>query len=81
MRYCNPEIEDAMCDWDAVAQWVPCDFDIGATENILVANFYFRIVLNWLHRLGLSAESEPFRSSIFHGFVLRDGRKMGKSPG
>ena len=81
MRYCNPGIEEAMCDREAVARWVPCDFDIGGTENILVANFYFRIILNWLHRLGLSTESEPFRSSIFHGMVLKDGLKMSKSLG
>ena len=81
MRYCNPHYEEGMCDPEAVDYWIPCDFDIGGTENVTVANFYFRVVLKWLHRLGLSKESEPFKSSIFHGMVLKDGRKMSKSLG
>ncbi|HEX3683078.1 MAG TPA: leucine--tRNA ligase [Bryobacteraceae bacterium] len=81
MRYCNPRYAEAMCDPEAVDYWIPCDFDIGGTENVTVANFYFRVVLTWLHRLGLSKESEPFKSSVFHGMVLKDGRKMSKSLG
>jgi leucyl-tRNA synthetase len=81
MRYCNPRYEKAMCDPEAVEYWIPCDLDIGGTENVTVANFYFRVVLTWLHRLGLSKESEPFKSSIYHGMVLKDGRKMSKSLG
>ncbi|MCR9256706.1 MAG: leucine--tRNA ligase [Alphaproteobacteria bacterium] len=81
MRNCNPHYHDGMYDPDAVTYWVPCDFDIGGTENITVANFYFRVVLKWLDRLGLTPMSEPFKSSIFHGMVLKDGRKMSKSLG
>jgi leucyl-tRNA synthetase len=81
MRYCNPHYESGMCDPEAVDYWVPCDFDIGGTENVTVANFYFRVVLQWLHRLGLAKQSEPFKSSVFHGMVLKDGRKMSKSLG
>ncbi len=81
MRNCNPDHHTGFCDTAAVEYWVPSDLDIGGTENITVANFYFRVVLQWLHRLGLTSASEPFKSSIFHGMVLMDGRKMSKSVG
>ena len=81
LRYCNPDYKDGMYDPEAVDRWVPCDLDIGGTENITVANFYFRVILTWLNRLGFVSKTEPFKSSIFHGMVLKDGLKMSKSLG
>ncbi len=81
MRNCNPDYSEGMFDPEAVDYWIPCDLDIGGKENITVANFPFRAILNWLHRLGLSRKPEPYKGSLFHGLVLKDGHKMSKSLG
>ena len=46
-----------------------------------VGNFYFRVICNMLNKIGVTKESEPWKKFLFHGLVMKDGKKMSKSLG
>ncbi len=81
LKYCNTNYVNGIFDEKAVNDWMPCDIAIGGTEQITVGNFYYRVVLNLLHRIGITKHDEPWQDSLFHGLVMKDGRKMSKSLG
>lgn len=81
LRYCNTDYKEAMFDREAVDYWMPCDIGIGGTEQVTVGNFYYRVILNMLKKIGVTKNGEPWEKSLFHGLVMKDGRKMSKSLG
>lgn len=81
LKYCNTRYEQGIFDPKAVEYWMPCDIGIGGSEQITVGNFYFRVILNILGKIGVTRESEPWKKFLFHGLVMKDGQKMSKSLG
>lgn len=81
LRYCSVEHKEAIFDPGLTNYWMSCDIGIGGTEQITVGNYYFRVMLNILKKIGVTGFGEPWKKFLFHGLVMKDGRKMSKSLG
>ena len=61
--------------------WAPVDHYIGGIEHAILHLLYARFYHKLLRDEGLVQSSEPFKSLLTQGMVLKDGSKMSKSKG
>ncbi|RJR15899.1 MAG: leucine--tRNA ligase [Nitrospiraceae bacterium] len=61
--------------------WMPVDQYIGGIEHAVLHLLYSRFFTKVLRDLGLVMVSEPFKSLLTQGMVIKDGAKMSKSKG
>lgn len=81
LRYCDPKIDRAMINKDAVDYWSPVDIYIGGIEHAVGHLMYFRWFYRRLKELGLVSSDEPVKRLLTQGMVIKDGAKMSKSKG
>jgi leucyl-tRNA synthetase len=81
LRYPSADIEDRPWDDDRTRTWLPVDLYAGGPEHVARHHLYARFVTMALHDMGLVPFAEPFPKVRLHGFITRDGHKMGKSKG
>lgn len=81
LRYCDPKIDSAMINKDAVGYWCPVDLYIGGIEHAVGHLMYFRWFYQRLRDLGLINGDEPVKRLLTQGMVIKDGAKMSKSKG
>ena len=61
--------------------WLPVNNYVGGIEHAILHLLYARFVQMVLKDIGVSSHSEPFKSLLSQGMVLKDGAKMSKSKG
>jgi leucyl-tRNA synthetase len=81
LRYCDPKINRAMINKEAVIYWLPVDIYIGGIEHAVGHLMYFRWFYKRLKDLGLVEGDEPVKRLLTQGMVIKDGAKMSKSKG
>ncbi|MCD6550062.1 leucine--tRNA ligase [bacterium] len=82
MRYCDPQNDDRLADFDKLKYWLPVDWYDGGPEHITLHLLYSRFIYKFLYDIGVTPTSEPYHKRTLHGIVLaQDGRKMSKSLG
>ncbi|MBV53629.1 MAG: leucine--tRNA ligase [Coxiellaceae bacterium] len=79
-RYCSYDQNQAMLD-DRANYWSPVDYYIGGIEHAVMHLLYARFMHKVLRDEGLVNSSEPFKTLLTQGMVLKDGAKMSKSKG
>jgi leucyl-tRNA synthetase len=82
LRYCNPHVENAPFDRQAVDYWMPVDQYMGGVEHAVMHLLYSRFFIKALRDMGLVSFGEPFTHLFNQGIILGpDGQKMSKSRG
>ncbi len=66
---------------DDMNHWLPVDQYIGGIEHAILHLLYARFFHKLMRDLNLVQCSEPFKSLLSQGMVLKDGSKMSKSKG
>ncbi|MBD1372875.1 leucine--tRNA ligase [Hazenella sp. IB182357] len=66
---------------EKVNQWMQVDEYIGGIEHAILHLLYSRFFTKVLYDAGMVNVSEPFKSLLTQGMVLKDGFKMSKSKG
>jgi len=79
-RFSCTDQDQAMLD-ERVDYWAPVDHYIGGIEHAILHLLYARFYHKLLRDEGLVNSSEPFKSLLTQGMVLKDGSKMSKSRG
>ena len=79
-RFSCTDQNQAMLD-ERVDYWAPVDYYIGGIEHAILHLLYARFYHKLLRDEGLVNSSEPFKSLLTQGMVLKDGSKMSKSRG
>jgi len=79
-RYACSDQDSAMLDSRA-DYWAPVDHYIGGIEHAILHLLYARFYHKLMRDEGLLDSSEPFKSLLTQGMVLKDGSKMSKSKG
>ena len=79
-RFACADQNAAMLD-ERVDYWAPVDHYIGGIEHAILHLLYARFYHKLLRDEGLVNSSEPFKSLLTQGMVLKDGSKMSKSRG
>lgn len=82
-RYASDEKtwQDMAFDRQSVDYWMSVDQYIGGIEHAILHLLYARFFQKVLRDLGYLRDSEPFKSLLTQGMVLKDGKKMSKSKG
>lgn len=82
LRYCDPNNEQKLADYEKMNYWMPVDIYDGGQEHVTLHLLYSRFWHKFLYDLGLVPGREPYAKRRIHGYVLgEDGRKMSKSIG
>ncbi|KPK01182.1 MAG: hypothetical protein AMK71_06550 [Nitrospira bacterium SG8_35_4] len=81
LRYCSPDTEALPLNGQTVSYWMPVDQYIGGIEHAVLHLLYSRFFTKVIRDIGLVDISEPFRSLLTQGMVIKDGAKMSKSKG
>jgi leucyl-tRNA synthetase len=81
LRYCSPETDDTPVNQGDADYWMPVDQYIGGIEHAVLHLLYSRFFTKVLRDLGLVTVTEPFKSLLTQGMVIKDGAKMSKSKG
>ena len=79
-RFACPGQDKAMLD-ERADYWTPVDHYIGGIEHAILHLLYARFYHKLMRDEGLVNSSEPFKSLLTQGMVLKDGSKMSKSKG
>ncbi|MFT5218777.1 MAG: leucyl-tRNA synthetase [Gammaproteobacteria bacterium] len=79
-RYACTDQNNAMLDARS-DYWAPVDYYIGGIEHAILHLLYARFYHKLMRDEGLIKSSEPFKSLLTQGMVLKDGSKMSKSKG
>ena len=79
-RFACPGQDRAMLD-ERADYWTPVDHYIGGIEHAILHLLYARFYHKLMRDEGLVNSSEPFKSLLTQGMVLKDGSKMSKSKG
>ncbi len=82
LRFIDPDNEEALCDADAAARWLPVDLYVGGAEHAVLHLLYARFWHKVLFDAGVVGEKEPFAKLVHQGMILGEGgQKMSKSRG
>ncbi len=82
MRYCDPQNDKELADFNKLKYWLPVDWYDGGPEHITLHLLYSRFIYKFLYDIGVAPTLEPYQKRTLHGIVLaQDGRKMSKSLG
>jgi len=81
LRYCSPKELQQPFDPEEAKYWMPVDQYIGGIEHAILHLLYSRFFTKFFHDLGLISFTEPFRSLLTQGMVLKEGEVMSKSKG
>jgi len=84
IAYClggNDRVNFTGGDTSPLQYWMPVDQYIGGIEHAVLHLLYSRFFTKVLRDLGLVNTSEPFKSLLTQGMVIKDGAKMSKSKG
>jgi leucyl-tRNA synthetase len=82
MRYIDPTNDQAFCDPDKLAYWLPVDWYNGGMEHTTLHLLYSRFWYKFMYDQGLVPTSEPYARRTSHGMILgSDNEKMSKSRG
>tara|TARA_B100000035_G_scaffold313999_1_gene329069 strand:- start:3482 stop:5899 length:2418 start_codon:yes stop_codon:yes gene_type:complete len=80
LRFLDPNNNEKIFD-EKYKSWLPVDQYIGGIEHAILHLLYARFFYKLLEAEGLVDNSEPFKSLLSQGMVLKDGAKMSKSKG
>ena len=80
LRFLDPNNNEKIFD-EKYKSWLPVDQYIGGIEHAILHLLYARFFYKLLEAEGLVDNSEPFKSLLSQGMVLKDGSKMSKSKG
>ncbi len=80
LRFLSANNNEKILD-DRVNSWLPVDQYVGGIEHAILHLLYARFFHKLMRDLGLVKSSEPFKSLLSQGMVLKDGAKMSKSRG
>ena len=79
LRYIDPKNEKEIADKKLLEHWMPVDLYVGGAEHAVGHLLYARMWNRFLHELGVSPCTEPFKKLVHQGLLLAtDGRKMSK---
>lgn len=81
LRYPSADVDDRPWDAERTRDWLPVSHYAGGPEHVARHHLYARFVTMALNDMGLIDFREPFPWVRLHGFITRDGVKMGKSKG
>ena len=80
LRFLSANNNEKILD-DRVNSWLPVDQYVGGVEHAILHLLYARFFHKLMRDIGLVNSSEPFKSLLSQGMVLKDGAKMSKSKG
>ena len=82
LRYMDAHNKEEFVNQDALKYWGKVDFYNGGMEHATRHLLYARFWNQFMHKIGLLPNSEPFKVRVSHGMILgSDGEKMSKSRG
>ncbi|WCK53515.1 leucine--tRNA ligase [Aneurinibacillus sp. Ricciae_BoGa-3] len=81
LRFTDPKNDEIPFEPAKANKWLPVDEYIGGIEHAILHLLYSRFFTKVLHDAGMVSFTEPFRSLLTQGMVLKDGAKMSKSKG
>ena len=80
LRYCDPNNENVLADFEKLKYWGSVDCYTGGTEHITRHVLYAFFWQNFLYVIGAVPTREPFVRKMGSGLILDDtGKKMSKS--
>lgn len=80
LRYCDPNNENVLADFEKLKYWGSVDCYTGGTEHITRHVLYAFFWQNFLYEIGAVPTREPFVRKMGSGLILDDtGKKMSKS--
>ena len=80
LRYCDPNNENALADFEKLKYWGRVDCYTGGTEHITRHVLYAFFWQNFLYEIGAVPTRDPFIRKMGSGLILDDtGKKMSKS--
>lgn len=82
LRYCDPNNDHAIADYEKMKYWLPVDWYNGGMEHVTRHLIYSRFWNEFLYDEGLVPVKEPYKKRTAQGLILGpDGEKMSKSKG
>jgi leucyl-tRNA synthetase len=81
LRFTDPKNDEIPFEPAKANKWLPVDEYIGGIEHAILHLLYSRFFTKVLHDAGMVSFTEPFKSLLTQGMVLKDGAKMSKSKG
>ena len=82
LRYCDPNNDSAIADFEKLKYWMPVDWYNGGMEHVTRHLIYSRFWNEFLYDEGLVPYKEPYKKRTAQGIILGpDGEKMSKSKG
>jgi leucyl-tRNA synthetase len=81
LRYTDPKNDEVPFASEKANKWLPVDEYIGGIEHAILHLLYSRFFTKVLYDAGMVNFTEPFKSLLTQGMVLKDGAKMSKSKG
>ena len=80
LRYCDPNNDEALADFEKLKYWGSVDCYTGGTEHITRHVLYAFFWQNFLYEIGAVPTRDPFIRKMGSGLILDDtGKKMSKS--
>ena len=80
LRYCDPNNDHELADFDKLKYWGSVDCYTGGTEHITRHVLYAFFWQNFLYEIGVVPTRDPFIRKMGSGLILDDtGKKMSKS--
>ena len=82
LRYCDPNNDKCLADYEKLKYWLPVDWYNGGMEHVTRHLIYSRFWNEFLYDEGLVPVKEPYAKRTAQGLILGpDGEKMSKSKG
>jgi leucyl-tRNA synthetase len=81
LRFTDPKNDEIPFAPEKANKWLPVDEYIGGIEHAILHLLYSRFFTKVLFDAGMVNFTEPFKSLLTQGMVLKDGAKMSKSKG
>ena len=82
LRYCSPNNDTSLADFDDLNYWLPVDWYNGGMEHTTLHLLYSRFWHKVLFDLNIVKNKEPYLKRTSHGIILgANGEKMSKSRG
>lgn len=81
LRFTDAKNDDIPFEPAKANKWLPVDEYIGGIEHAILHLLYSRFFTKVLYDAGMVNFTEPFKSLLTQGMVLKDGAKMSKSKG
>ncbi len=80
LRFLSANNDEKILD-EKIDSWLPVDQYVGGIEHAILHLLYARFFHKLMRDIGLIKSSEPFKSLLSQGMVLKNGAKMSKSKG